>query len=104
MSNLRLSSIMWLCAALFLIFGLPLFVVEDEDWRKYLLGLCAMSLGGFALSMAGDGCQKGEIKFNLSLISRRDQPVAFWSAVTIVTVAGVVTFGAGIWAIFFKTW
>lgn len=104
MRRLRLDRVMWVFAALFLLFGLPLFFVEDKSWQKALLGLSTLSLGGFALAMAGDGVLKGEIKFNLSLIKRRDQPVVFWLTVALVTAAGIATIITGIWALFFKVW
>lgn len=95
---------MWIFAALFLLFGLPLFIVEDEGWRKILLGGTTLSLGGFALAMAGDGIIKGEIKFNLSLIKCHDRPVVFWSTVALVAIAGIATIATGIWALLYKEW
>lgn len=95
---------MWICAALFFVFGLPLFLVDDQVWRKALLGLTTLSLGGFALAMAGDGVVKSEIKFNLSLIKRQDRPVIFWLTIALVTAAGMATIVTALWAMFVKAW
>ena len=101
---MRLDRIMWLFGALFLMFGLPLFFIEDEGWRKYFLGLSALFLGCFGLAMAGDGVLRGKIKLQLTLLTRRDQPITFWLAVTVISAAGVATIATGIWAMFFKVW
>lgn len=104
MRKFRLSRLMWVFAALFLVFGLPMILVEDKAWQRILVGLSTLSLGGFALAMAGDGIVKGEIKFNLSLIKRQDQPVIFWLTVALVTSAGIATIVTAFWAMFIKVW
>jgi hypothetical protein len=101
---MRLDRLMWLCAALFILFGLPLVFVEDSGWQRVCVGLSALSLGCFALAMAGDGLVKGEIRVQFSQIKRTAQPHFFWTAIALVSSTGVVVIITAFWAMFFKTW
>lgn len=97
------NRLMWIFAGLFLLFGLPLFLVDDKDWVRPLISLSCLSLGGFALAMAADGLVQGQIKFQFSLIKRQQQPYLYWASITLVFVAGVSVVITAIWAAFFKT-
>lgn len=94
---------MWLCGALFILFGLPAAFVEDGGWRHVLLGLSALSLGCFALAMAGDGLVKGQIRLQFSLIERAARPRLFWAAIALVCVTGAAVAATAVWALLFKT-
>jgi len=101
---MNLNRLMWIFGALFVLFGLPLFFVEDRSWVRIWIGLSTLSLGCFALAMAGDGVVKGEIKLQFSLIRRATQPRTFWATVALVCGAGVAVVATAFWAMFFKTW
>ena len=99
-----LNRLMWLFGALFVLFGLPLAVVEDSGWQRVWGGLSLLSLGSFALAMAGGGMVTGQIRVQFSTIERSAQPYVFWAAIAIVSAAGVVVIITAFWAVFFKTW
>lgn len=99
---MRLDRLMWLCAGLFVAFGLPLAVVGDGVWRNALGGLSVLSLGGFGLAMAGDGIVRGRIRVQFSVIRRAAQPRAFWAAVAVAAAAGLGVIASGIWVMFLK--
>jgi len=101
---MAVKRLIWVFAALFVIFGLPLAVVEDQGLRRLCGSLSLVGLGGFALCLAGDGLASGAIRWQFSLIERAKQPVAFWAAVAIVTLAGLGVLVAAAWAAFFKAW
>ncbi len=96
------SWITWLCAGLFLLFGLPLFAVDDIVWRHALGGLASMSLGAFVLSMAADAWRNGVLKLQHALISRADQPRLFACAVVALALLGVAVVLIGIWLALLK--
>jgi hypothetical protein len=98
------NRLMWIFAGLFLLFGLPLLLVEDKSWVRVLISLSCFSLGGFALAMAADGLVRGKIKFQFSLIKRQQQPLTYWAAIGLVFAAGIGVIITAIWAAFFKTW
>jgi hypothetical protein len=100
---MKFDRMMWLCGALFVLFGLPLAVLEDTAWRTICGGLSVLSLGLFALSMAADGLTKGTIRIQFSVIDRTAQPRSFWAAIAVVSAAGAGVIIAGIWVLFFKT-
>ncbi len=95
---------MWLCAGLFVAFGLPLAFVEDRGWQHVWGGLSVLSLAGFGLAMAGDGIVKGQIRVHLSVIRRAGRPRTFWAVVVLVAAAGAGVAASGLWALFFKPW
>ena len=99
-----LDRLMWLFGALFVLFGLPLLLVEDKGWQRVFIGLSVLSLGCFALAMVGDGLVKGKIRFQFSLIERTAQPRTFWATIALVSTAGIVVIITAFWAMFFKTW
>ena len=99
-----LNRLMWLFGALFVLFGLPLAVVEDGGWARVWGGLSLLSLGGFALAMAGDGMVKGQIRVQFSRIQRTTQPWLFWATIALVSATGVVVIITAVWVLFFKTW
>ena len=95
---------MWLCGALFVLFGLPLAFLEDTVWRHICGGLSVLSLGLFALAMVGDGLVKGKIRIQFSLIDRATQPRIYWAAIALISAAGIGVVIAAIWVFFFKIW
>lgn len=101
---MRLDLLMWMFGALFLLFGLPLFFVEDIFWARLCTSLSVLSLGCFAFAMVGDALAKGTIRIQFSQIVRNAQPIAFWTSITLVTAAGVGALATGIWAYFVKIW
>ena len=92
----------WIFANSFLLFGLPLIIVDNIGTPHVLGGLSSLSLGGFALAMAYNATAKGNITLQYSKINRAAQPRTFWATVSLVAQAGVVVVIAGIWLIFFK--
>lgn len=100
MTFIRLA---WICAALFVIFCVPLAVLENDSWRNMSGGLSLLSLGCFALSLAGDGLAKGQIKVSLSPIIRATQPRLFWASIAYVCTIGSLVIIGGFWALFFKS-
>ena len=71
MTSTRLT---WIAAALFLLCGLPLLVVEDLWWGRFWGGLAVLWLGVFALAMARAGVTTGQVRMNFSVIRRASQP------------------------------
>ena len=100
---MSLERSMWLFGALFVVFGLPLAVLEDSIWQRVFGGLSVLCLGCFALAMAGDGVMKGKIKVQFSIIDRTAQPFLFWATTSVVFAAGVIVVIAAFWVMFFKT-
>lgn len=96
------TRLMWTFAALVLLFGLPLAVLEDGGVQKTFAGLSTLSLGAFALAMAYNGMATGSITIQFSKVRRSAQPRTFWAAVGLVAVAGAGVIVAGIWFLFFK--
>ncbi len=101
---MRLDRLMWLCAGLFVAFGLPLAFVEDRGWQHVWGGLSVLSLAGFGLAMAGDGIVKGQIRVHFSVIQRASQPRTFWASVVLVAAASAGVVVSGLWVLFFKPW
>lgn len=101
---MSLDRLMWVFGVLFILFGLSLGFIQDRGWQKLCGGISVLSLGCFALAMAGDGLVKGEIRLQFSLIKRAAQPRLFWAAITLVFTAGVGVLVTAGWAIFYKTW
>ena len=99
-----LARLMWLCGALFVLFGLPLAVIEDTVWKHVSGGLSILFLSLFAFSMVGDGLVKGKIRLQFSWIYRATQPRAFWASIALVLCAGMGVMITAIWVLFFKTW
>lgn len=99
---MNLQRLMWLCAALFVFFGLLLAIVEDHDWRKICGGISALSLSGFSFFMVGSGLSTGRIRIQNSWINLVTQPRAFWASIVLVTSAGIGVAIAAIWILFFK--
>ena len=98
-----LDRLMWLFAALFILFGLALGFVEDRGWQNVCGGMSVLSLGCFGMAMAGDGLVKGEIRLQFSLIKRAAQPRLYWTAIALVFTTGVGVIITAVWAIFLKT-
>lgn len=96
--------LMWLCAALFVLFGLPLAFIEDIAWQHVSGGLSILSLSLFALAMVGNGLVKGKIRLQFSWINRTTQPRTFWASIALVFSTGMGVMIAAIWVLFFKTW
>ncbi len=95
---------MWAFGALFLLFGIPLFFVEDTAWVRRFTSLSVLSLGCFAFAMAGNGLFKGMIRIQFSQIYRATQPVWFWAAICLVSAAGTAAIATSVWAYLFKPW
>lgn len=93
---------MWLCAALVVVFGLPLAFLDDMGWRNTFGGLSASSLGLFAFAMAGNGLATGQIRIHFSVIHRARQPRLFGAAIGLVCAAGTAVVSAVVWALIFK--
>jgi len=104
MSSNMSKRLMWLFGVLFVVFGLPLAVIEDGFWQQLCGVLSTLSLGCFALAMAGDGLVKGEIRLQFSLIQRAARPRAFWAAIGLVATAGVGVILSAFWMMFIKAW
>ncbi len=101
---MRLDRLMWLCAALVILFLLPLVFVKESGWLRVCVGLSVLSLGCFGLAMAGDGIVKGEITLQFSQIKRTAQPRLFWTIIVLIFTAGGCVIVTAFWAMFFKTW
>ena len=94
--------LIWVFGAGFILFGLPLIMVEDAAARDIWGSLSTFSLGGFAFAMAYDAAATGTIRMQFSTINRAAQPRAFWAAVGLVTLAGLGVVIAAGWLLFFK--
>jgi len=94
--------LIWIFGALFVLFGLPLIIVDDIGARNLLGGLSTLSLGGFAFALASNGIVTGTIRLQYSKISRAAQPYTFWAAVILVTAAGSGVVVSSMWLMFFK--
>ncbi len=94
--------LIWIFGVLFVLFGLPLIIVDDIGARNVLGGLSVLRLGGFAFAMAYNAMATGTIRLQNSKISRTAQPYAFWAAVCLVTAAGLGVVASGMWLMFFK--
>ena len=92
----------WIFAALFLLCGLPLLIVDDAGARNLWGGLSAAGLGGFALAMAYNATATGTIRLQFSTIVRAASPYKFWAAVGLVGLAGLGVIAAGGWLLVFK--
>jgi hypothetical protein len=94
----------WTFAVLFVLCGLPLFVAEDEAWRRWSAGLSTLSLGAFALAWARHAVAVGQIKLQHQhrWIRVANQPRTFWATVAMLVVTGTGVIVAAIWALFFK--
>ena len=93
----------WTFAVLFLLFGLPLFFLEDPEWARRSAGMSTLWLGCFALAWARHAVATGQIKIQFSWIRRASQPLTFMATVLMLVIAGAGTIAAAIWALFFKT-
>ncbi len=94
--------LMYLFAALFGLFGLPLVFLRDKELAMTLGGLAMASLGCFAITMALGAIAKGEIGLQFTTVQRAARPRLFWAAVALVLGAGGgVAVGAG-WLIFLE--
>ena len=82
--------------------GLPLFWAEDPAWRNAWGGLSLIGLGGFALAMAADAVQSGQVRLNLSVIRRAQSPRLFWAALALIAAAGIGVLVAAAWALAFR--
>ena len=92
----------WTFAALFVLFGLPLLIVEDAGWQRLCAGLSTLSLGGFALAWARHAVAVGQIKLQHSWIRVATQPRTFWATMAMLVVTGTGVIVAAIWVLFFK--
>jgi hypothetical protein len=92
-----ISAVTWALAALFLVFGVGMLLIEGEPWRHILAGLSTLSLGGFALSMSRDAWQSGVLRLQHSVIRYAQRPRLFMCLVLGIAVAGLVVMGAGAW-------
>ncbi len=99
---MKFDRMMWVFGALFVLFGLPLAVIDEPNWRNISGGLSVFSLGLFALAMAADGLTKGIIRFQFSVIDRTTRPRTFWAAIVLVSAAGAGVIIAGVLVLFFK--
>jgi len=90
-------------AALAVLFGLPLLILEDAGWQRLCAGLSALSLGAFALAWARHAVAVGQIKLQFSWIRVAAQPRTFWATVAMLVVTGTVVIVSAIWMLFFKT-
>jgi len=92
----------WTFAALFVLFGLPMLVVEDPGWLRFFAGLSTLSLGAFSLAWARHAVAVGQIKLQFSWIRRATQPRLFWATMAMLVVTGTGVIVAAIWMLFFK--
>lgn len=92
----------WIAAALFLLCGLPLLVVEDLWWGRFWGGLAVLWLGVFALAMARAAVTTGQVRMNFSVIRRASQPRTFWAMIALLVFAGSVVLISAFWLWFFK--
>ena len=97
-----LERLMWLCAALFILFGLPLAVIANRGWQKFCGGVSALSLAGFAFFMAGSSLVNGKIRLQNSWVNRATQPRSFWASIVLVFSAGIGVMIAAFWVLFFR--
>lgn len=101
---MRLKSLIWVFAGLFVCFGLLIPVTEDTDWLRWWVGLSTLCLGGFGLSMAADALATRQIRLQYSIIRQAQQPRLYWAAVVLVAATGVSVSIVGLWFLFFKNW
>lgn len=99
---MTLERLMWIFAAMFVIFGLLLGLSGETATRNLWGGLSAGSLGGFALMLAADGVHQGRIRFGFDVVHRAAQPRLFAAAIVVVVAAGLGTMAAAVWISFFK--
>ncbi len=99
-----LDRLMWLFGALFVLFGLPLGVIDDISWQNVCGGLSILSLSLFALAMVGDALVKGKIRLQFTWITRTTQPRTFWASIALVFSTGMGVLISAIWVLFFKPW
>jgi hypothetical protein len=92
----------WTFAALFVLFGLPLFFLEDPGWARLSAGLSTLSLGGFALAWARHAVAVGQIKLQHSWIHVATRPRLFWATMAMLVVTGSGVIVGAIWMLFFK--
>jgi hypothetical protein len=87
----------WHFVGAFILFGVFMLLAEDTGWRPLWVGLCTLSLGGFAFSMVRDALVGGEMRLQNVSLRRADHPWRFWAAVAVVAVAGTATCVGGLW-------
>ena len=92
----------WIFVGLFVLFGAPLLITESAAWGEFWAGMCALSLGGFALSTVRDALATGQIRVHFSVIHYADRPRLFWAAVILFAAAGISVLIAGLWILLFK--
>jgi hypothetical protein len=98
------SRLVWVFAALFLLCGLPLLVVEQVSWVRPLASLCMAFLGAFSLALAADAIRTGQLRVQGSVILYSRQPRLFWAALAVIALAGIGVLIGAVWAAFFKAW
>jgi hypothetical protein len=86
----------------FVLFGLPLLVVEDQGWVRISAGLSTFCLGGFALAMVQDALGTGRIRLQHGTIHYASRPRLFWAAIALYAVAGLAMIGVAGWILFIK--
>jgi hypothetical protein len=96
------NRIMWIFAALFVVFGLLLAIADDASARNLFGGLSIASLGIFAFAMAFDGIAKGQIRIQFDVIKRDNRPRLFRAAVVTVCAAGAAALWTAVWFLFLK--
>lgn len=103
---MRLSNrLLWIFAALFLLCGLPLLFLDSENpdsASKAVAGMAALSLGGFALSLAWNACESGGLQMLHFGYQRATQPRRFFATVAVLILAGCATVVAGIRFLLFQ--
>jgi hypothetical protein len=92
----------WIAGALFLLYGLPLLIVEDLWWARFWGGLAVFWLGAFALAMARAAVATGKLRINFSIVRRASQPLTFWAVIALLVFAGAVVLVSAFWFWFFK--
>ena len=92
----------WLCAGLFIVFGIVTALSDDAAQRALFMGLTILALGGFTVFMVLDAAATGELRLRHAVVRRADRPVLFRAAVLLFAVTGLAVVGFGLWLMFFK--
>ncbi len=96
----------WIFAILFLLAGAPLLFLDRENpdptVAPAMAGMASMFLGGFALCLAWNALERGEINVQHFHYNRKSQPRRFMATVTLILLAGCGTIISSIWFLFFK--
>lgn len=104
---MRLSErLKWIFAGLFLLCGVPLLFLDQENpdptAAHALAGSAVLFLGGFALCLAWNAWETGVINIQHFNFSRAGQPRRFTATVAVILLAGCSTITTAFWFFFFK--